>query len=70
MAEILLAKAGPMLEKYLQNCSALDLGSVNSLLPNLKLHDIFRLLDLLFKASFWIFHVCLALDLTSSNFLS
>ena len=59
-----------MLEKYLQNCSAMDLGSVNSLLPTLKLHDIFQLLDLLFKNTFRIFHVCLALDLASSNFLS
>ena len=41
-----------MLEKYWQNCSAMDLGSVNSLLLNLKLHDIFRLLDFLFKTSF------------------
>ena len=59
-----------MLEKYLQNCCAMDLGSVNSLLPNLKLYDIFRLLDFLFKTSFRIFHVCLALYLASSNFLS
>ena len=59
-----------MLEKYLQNCSAMDLGSVSSLLPNLKLHDIFRLLDFLFKTSFRIFHVCFALNLASSNFLS
>ena len=41
-----------MLEKYWQNCSAMDLGSVNSLLLNLKLHDIFRLLDFLFKTLF------------------
>ena len=50
-----------MLEKHLQNCSAMDLGSVNSLLSNLKLHDIFRLLDFFFKTSFKIFHVCLPL---------
>ena len=41
-----------MLEKYLQNCSAMDLGSVNSLLLNLKLHDIFRLLHFLFPCLF------------------
>ena len=59
----------PILVKYLQNCSAILMGSDNSSLPDLNIDGRFYFFDLLSKTSFSILQVLIILDFASSIFL-
>ena len=67
MLDIALASLGPIIEKYLQNLSAMSMGSVIVLPSNLNDEGRDRLFLRLFITSFSSFHVVLTSFFTSSS---